>query len=178
MENPEGAGEYVTVSPRRIGAPIPFEFSRVVLPVKGGTESFLVFAPEHTFAEDVDLERLVGEPTASAFSLDEAKKYFLVLVALCEPRLRDTATVALPTAGQVVERLRALPSCRSLNANAVNWHIDYLARKLRVKDDALGAASERLEWRREAAVSVALRFGPVRPDHLRLLPPRRPTTLA
>ncbi|GAA2740270.1 hypothetical protein GCM10010440_06570 [Kitasatospora cinereorecta] len=27
VENPEGAGEYLRVPPRRVGAPIPFEFS-------------------------------------------------------------------------------------------------------------------------------------------------------
>ncbi len=32
VENLEGAGEYLTVAPGRLGAPVPFEFSRGVLP--------------------------------------------------------------------------------------------------------------------------------------------------
>ena len=33
MENPEGGGEFVKVGPGRTGAPIPFEFSRLLVPV-------------------------------------------------------------------------------------------------------------------------------------------------
>lgn len=52
VENPEGAGEYLRVSPRRAGAPIPFEFSRVVLPTRRGTNvSFQVFAPDHVYLD-------------------------------------------------------------------------------------------------------------------------------
>src|SRR3978361_1313453 len=32
VDNPEGGGEYLTVSPRRVAAPVPFEFARVSLP--------------------------------------------------------------------------------------------------------------------------------------------------
>lgn len=32
VENPEGAGEHIKIAPGRVEAPIPFEFSRVVLP--------------------------------------------------------------------------------------------------------------------------------------------------
>lgn len=46
VENPEGAGEYFRVAPRRVGAPVPFEFARVVLPARGPTAvSFQVYAP-------------------------------------------------------------------------------------------------------------------------------------
>jgi hypothetical protein len=79
----------------------------------------------------------------------------------------------------VVDRLRPLPSCRTLNASAVNFHIDYLARtKLRVKQDSADGRSERLEAKREALVSVALRFNLVREEHLTLLPPRVPRAAA
>jgi serine/threonine-protein kinase len=172
VDNPEGGGEYVTVAPRRLAAPVPFEFARVSLPVTDGPISFLVFAPQHCYAEPGTPGGLDGERTAAAFPLDETAKYFLILVALCEPRLRDSSTVALPTAGEIVERLSAHEECRELTRAAVNYHVDYLATtKLRVKEPRPGAG-ERLEWKREALVSIALRFGLVRDEHRMLLPPR------
>lgn len=174
VENPEGAGEYVKVGPRRLGAPVPFEFAQVVLPVAGGFVRFKVFAPQHAYAEDTAPEHFAGERTTSAFCMDETAKYFLVLLALCEPRLRDSSTVALPTVGEIVDRLRPLESCQVLTRAAVNYHIDYLARtKLRVKDPTSDTEPTRLEWKREALVSLALRFNLVREEHLALLPRRR-----
>ena len=166
VDNPEGAGEYMTVAPGRIGAPVPFEFARVSLPAPERAVEFLVFAPQHTYAEH-GAAHDGGDMTVAAFSLDETARYFQILVALCEPRLRDGASVALPSAGEIVERLGG-----GVSRAAVNHHIDYLAiQKLRVKtpDD-----DERLDSKREALVSVALRFGIVRDEHRRLLPPRRP----
>jgi hypothetical protein len=174
VDNPEGAGEYLMVAPRRIAAPVPFEFARVSLPVTDGPVSFLVFAPQHSYADPQRPGGRDGDRTAVAFPLDETAKYFLILVALCEPRLRDSAMVGLPTAGEIVERLRPHEQCRELTRTAVNYHIDYLAiEKLRVKEPRPGA-HERLEWKREALVSVALRFGLVRDEHRRLLPVRAP----
>jgi hypothetical protein len=172
VDNPEGGGEYLTVAPRRLGAPVPFEFARVSLPVTEGPISFLVFAPQHCYAEPGVPDGGDDERTAAAFPLDETAKYFLILVALCEPRLRDSATVALPSAGEIVDRLGAHEACCELTRAAVNYHIDYLATtKLRVKEPRPGAG-ERLEWKREALVSIALRFGLVRDEHRLLLPPR------
>lgn len=172
VDNPEGGGEYLTVAPRRVAAPVPFEFARVSLPVTEGPVSFLVFAPQHTYAEADHPDELAGDRTIAAFPLDESSKYFLILVALCEARLRDSESVALPTAAEIVERLRASEDCCELTRAAVNHHIDYLAvEKLRVKEPCPGA-DERLESKREALVSIALRFGLVRDEHRRLLPPR------
>jgi serine/threonine-protein kinase len=134
--------------------------------------TFLVFAPQHSYADAEYPDGLAGDRTAPAFPLDETAKYFLILVALCEPRLRDSSTVALPTADEVVQRLREHERCRDLTRAAVNHHVDYLAvTKLRVKDPRPGAG-ERLDWKREALVSIALRFGLVREEHRRLLPAR------
>jgi serine/threonine-protein kinase len=161
VDNPEGGGEYITVAPRRIAAPVPFEFSRVSLPARGRPAEFLVFAPQHSFAEPGAPPD--GDSTVAAFALDETAKYFLTLVALCEPRLRDGASVELPTAGEIAERL-------GLTRAAVNHHIDYLAiEKLRVKVGETG----RLDSKREALVAIALRYGLVRDEHRRLLPRRR-----
>jgi hypothetical protein len=35
VENPEGAGEHIKIGPGRLDAPVPFEFSRIVLPAAG-----------------------------------------------------------------------------------------------------------------------------------------------
>jgi hypothetical protein len=157
VDNPEGGGEYITVAPRRIAAPVPFEFARVSLPARGRPAEFLVFAPQHAYAEPGAAPD--GDRTVAAFSLDETAKYFLVLVALCEPRLRDGASVALPTADEIADRL-------ALSRAAVNHHIDYLAvEKLRVKAPERG----RLDSKREALVAIALRYGIVRDEHRRLL---------
>ncbi|MGH2943150.1 MAG: serine/threonine protein kinase [Solirubrobacteraceae bacterium] len=154
-----------------IGA-VEDEFARVSLPVTEGPVSFLVFAPQHCYADPSDPDALDGESTAAAFPLDETAKYFLILVALCEPRLRDSSTVALPTADEIVERLRAHDQCSDLTRTAVNHHIDYLATtKLRVKEPQPGAG-KRLDFKREALVSIALRYGLVREEHRRLLSPR------
>ena len=166
VDNPEGGGEYITVAPRRIAAPVPFEFARVSLLTRERPVEFLVFAPQHAYSEPG--AALGGDLTVAPFSLDETAKYFLILVALCEPRLRDGASVALPTAGEIVERLRGR---LRLTRAAVNHHIDYLAiEKLRVKDPAPG----RLDSKREALVAIALRYGIVRDEHRRLLPRRAP----
>ncbi|WP_236239280.1 serine/threonine protein kinase [Streptomyces sp. CC228A] len=171
VENPEGAGEYLRVPPRRVGAPIPFEFARVVLPARGPAVAFQVFAPDHVYLD-------AGGPggggpgtrTLTAYSLDETAAYFLVLVALCEPRLRDESSVAVPTTPQIVERLRDHPVHGGLTARAVTAHLDYLAEeKLRVR---LPDAAARRTGKREAVAGVALRFGLVREDHLPLLPAR------
>jgi serine/threonine-protein kinase len=173
VDNPEGAGEHVKVAPGRCGAPVPFEISRVVIPARDSFATFTVFAPMHSYVDRATTATtggLSGDRTLAAFALDESSKYFLVLVALCEPRLRDQSYVAIPTIERVVERLRPLPGCRDLTVSAVNFHIDYLARtKLRVKHDD---APERLDTKRAALVSLALRFNLVREDHLRLLPGR------
>jgi hypothetical protein len=164
VDNPEGGGEYITVAPRRLNAPVPFEFARVSLPTRERPAEFLVFAPQHAYAEPG--ASLEGDRTVAAFALDETAKYFLILVALCEPRLRDGASVALPTAGEIVERLRGR---LELTRAAVNHHIDYLAiEKLRVKEPDPG----RLDAKREALAAVALRYGIVRDEHRRLLPRR------
>ncbi|MGW0364012.1 serine/threonine protein kinase [Streptomyces sp. NPDC002990] len=176
VENPEGAGEYLRVPPRRAGAPIPFEFSRVVLPTRGTTTvAFQVFAPDHVYLDPEGLGGPWGSRTVTAYSMDETALYFLVLVALCEPRLRDESSVAVPTTPQIVERLRGHAACGRLTARAVSSHIDYLAEeKMRISVPVeSGARREaRRNGKRETLVGLVLRFGLVREEHLALLPPR------
>ncbi|MFF4444373.1 serine/threonine protein kinase [Streptomyces sp. NPDC001502] len=184
VENPEGAGEYLRVSPRRAGAPIPFEFARVVLPTRRGTTvSFQVFAPDHVYLDPPGTGGSGAGRTVTAYSLDETATYFLVLVALCEPWLRDRSPVSVPTTPQVVERLRGHATGGRLTARAVSSHIDYLAdEKLRIAVPAAAVAApeagtrtgaaDRRNGKRDAVVGIALRFGIVREEHLPLLPPR------
>ncbi|MDQ0753147.1 hypothetical protein QF034_007378 [Streptomyces africanus] len=73
MENLEGAGEYLTVAPGRLGAPVPFEFSRVVLPALSGTAAFKVFAPQHAYLGERSAPG-GGELTVHPFALDPTSK--------------------------------------------------------------------------------------------------------
>ena len=164
VENPEGAGEYVKVAPGRLNAPVPFEFARVVLPAGGDLLTFDVWAPRHDFL-DQELRCADGEPTTLAFPLDHSKRYFQVLTALCEPRLRGEPHAPLPTVTRIVERLR--PVWPTVTPASVHWNIDYLAVKLRLKPGPDSAESApRLNGKKEALVSLALRFDLVREEEL------------
>jgi hypothetical protein len=164
VENPEGGGEFIKVPPGRVDAPIPFEFGRIVLPARETSMSLLVFAPAHSFLRPfVPGPEFSGTETRSAFTLDPTSKYFLVLVALCEPRLRDPSTPVIPTVPQIIDRLGG----SGLTPSAVAFHIKYLATtKLRVRQEGVEG---RADWQRAALVSQALRFDLVRAEHLALL---------
>ncbi|WP_228182723.1 FHA domain-containing protein [Streptomyces anulatus] len=156
VENPEGAGEHIKVAPGRVEAPVPFEFSRVVLPAAGDLLAFDVWAPRHSF-RSVARSGLAGDLTAPAFALDRTKRYFAVLTALCEPRLRGEPHAPLPAVEQLVERLR--PVWPTVTRSAVYWNIDYLAVKLRLRTDADGCGTaRRANGKKDSLVSLALRF--------------------
>ncbi|MFE7382666.1 FHA domain-containing protein [Streptomyces zhihengii] len=167
VENPEGAGEHIKVASGRIGAPVPFEFSRIVLPAADELVSFDVWAPRHDYA-DGTADACDGEPTASAFPLDRTRRYFQVLAALCEPRLRGAPHAPPPTVDRIAGRLR--PLWPAANRAAVQWNIDYLAVKLRIKPGPDTAEQgPRLHTKKEMLVSLALRFDLVREDDLTVL---------
>ncbi|MER6098641.1 FHA domain-containing protein [Streptomyces sp. NPDC001728] len=164
VENPEGAGEHIKIAPGRVDAPVPFEFSRVVLPAGSELVDFGVWAPRHDYADRAGTAE-DGEPTALPFPLDRSKRYFLVLAALCEPRLRGAPHAPPPTADAIVERLR--PVWPTANRAAVQWNIDYLAVKLRLKPGPETAdRGPRLNGKKESLVSLALRFDLVHEEHL------------
>jgi hypothetical protein len=158
VENLEGAGEFVKVQARRSGVPIPFELSRIVLTVPCRHGEFTVFGPEPTNQGD--------RGAARDSLLNENSRYYMVLVCLCEPRLRDCGTAAVPTPGQVCQRLSGFADDRALTRSAVNYHIDYLTKKLDVRTPA----GQAWTWKRETLVRLALKFDLVRPEHLGLLP--------
>lgn len=161
VDNPDG-GEFVRVPPGRVRAPIPFELARVRLP--RDTTSFLVFAPEHVLLRPEAPRR--GREGARPAPLDVTANYFLILVALCEPRLRDPLSTVIPTVPEIIIRLADL----GLGRAAVNFHLDYLARmKLRVKTFDRPGGPDR---QRAALVSVALGHDLVRAEHLALLETR------
>ncbi|GHH66447.1 hypothetical protein GCM10017673_11940 [Streptosporangium violaceochromogenes] len=161
VDNPDG-GEFVRVPPGRVRAPIPFELARVRLPCD--TTSFLVFAPEHLLLRP-EVSRC-GRESARPARLDVTAKYFLILVALCEPRLRDPLSTVIPTVPEIIIRLADL----GLGRAAVNFHLDYLARvKLRVRTPDRPGRPDR---QRAALVSMALGHDLVRTEHLALLETR------
>jgi hypothetical protein len=167
VENPEGAGEHIKIAPGRIDAPVPFEFSRVVLPAAGELLGIDVWAPRHAY-RSAARPGLSGATTVTAFALDRTKRYYAVLAALCEPRLRGAPHAPLPTIDQVVERLR--PTWPAANRSSVYWNVDYLAVKLRLKQPPESADSgPRLNGKKESLVSLALRFDLVREDDLVVL---------
>jgi hypothetical protein len=178
VENVENAGEYVRVPPLRCQVPIPFELSRVILLAGNETVEFQVFAPTPVFLDPLSARDHRQDRTRRAFPLDETAKYFLVLVALAEPRLRGSA-VGIPSTEQIAARLRPLPGYADLSARAVAFHLDYLMRaKFRLRAPVPGTGEPRQEpWgfavRREELVTFAVRFGLVGEEHLALLPAHR-----
>ncbi|MFD0266110.1 serine/threonine protein kinase [Streptomyces sp. NPDC127106] len=171
VENIEGSGEFVKVLPGREAAPIPFELSRVVLPDQPRLTRFSVLAPAPRRVPHSEVRYTLA---SRAFSLAEDTKYFLVLVALCEPRLNASSSYGVPTDNEIVERLRTLPGCRNLSRAAVNYHLDYLASaKLPLQEWGDHPGDDRMRWKREALVSIALRHDLVQEHHLDLLPPPR-----
>ena len=121
-----------------------------------------MFAPQHTYADAAQPAGLAGARTAAAFPLDEQAKYFLILVALCEPRLRDGDRRAADRRRdrRAPARARTLPD---LTRAAVNHHIDYLAiEKLRVKEPQPGADAAGRQARGARRDRAALRARPRR----------------
>ncbi|ATL25310.1 putative cytochrome P450 hydroxylase [Streptomyces formicae] len=174
VENEEGGGEYVCVPPGRLDMPVPFPHARISLPSSTGSTYLSVSAPTPANAYAATTYAPDADPAARpdpAFALDPRAKYFLVLVALCEPQLRAPATMAIPSTAEIVRRLSPLASCRRISPAAVNFHIEYIAgNKLGVRNQQSPSGRSGGNWLRQAVVSTALRFRLVWTEHLALLP--------
>lgn len=176
IENLEGGAELVKVNSRRRRTAVPFEMSRVLIPSWAGLTQVTVFGKPPELVQEL---KIVDAPELAPFQLDETSKYFLVLVALCEPRLRGSSMAAVPSVQEVVDRLRQNDRFKDANRSSINYHIDYLReRKLLVEQWAMYSTNGRMHSKREALVSFALRYDLVREEHLDLLSPRvKPPTL-
>ena len=138
---------------------IPFETSRVRIPGADREYSFLVLVPDPPFLPS----RSRGEEHSSLapFRLDPWNGYFRVMVAFCEPRLRDQSCQRIPSTNEVSQRM-------GLSVSAVNGQITYLLEeKLRLPRIGNGPG---VPWRQRILVDYALRFGLVTREHLRVLP--------
>lgn len=173
VQDAERTREAFYVAPGRLDVPVPFEIARLVMPGRDHPRSMTVFTPERTYTGNGKYHRTLTSRTPFALNLNT--RYFLVLVALCEPRLRDETSATIPTAAQIVERLRHLESCRDLTRSAVDMYLDYLAHTKLLVGDAGADTDEhqRKVYRQCAAiVATALRFHVVGAEHLSLLPLR------
>jgi hypothetical protein len=167
IENAEGGAELIKVAPRRLAAVVPFEISRVLVPTLGGGAELKVFGVPPAFLDAAAAK----DGNLGPGRLNEQSKYFLVLVALCEPRLRLSPMAAVPSVQEVVDRLKPLPGFENANRSSVNYHIDYLREtKLALNGWAMSAYGGRMRSKREALVYHALRYDLVREEHLGLLP--------
>jgi hypothetical protein len=180
VQNVESLPEHLSVGPGRADVPIPFEISGLILPAGADTLTLTIYATAQPVVAVQQSPEQGGTMTQAAFPLDRGAKYFLVLVALCEPLLRGW-TEALPTTTQIAERLRPLPGCEAITPRAVDFHIEYVARhKLRLGGRSVGGSPRRaavggnegFAARRTALVEFSLRFGLVCTDDVALLPPR------
>jgi hypothetical protein len=95
-------GEYITVAPRRIAAPVPFEFARVSLPTRERPAEFLVFAPQHTYRAGARRSRRSSENAAATVRSPgrlDSKREALVAIALRYGLVRDEHRRLLPRRG-------------------------------------------------------------------------------
>ncbi|MEY9860756.1 hypothetical protein ABH935_006393 [Catenulispora sp. GAS73] len=170
VENLEGGAELIKVRPRQLEMAIPFEISRILIPTGSGIVELIVYASPPRLLR---LE-LATSALTSSIHLDKASKYFAVLVALCEPRLRGSSMAAVPSVREVVARLKRIDQFKDANRSSINYHIDYLAvHKLPVRQWSKYMAGGRMHSKREALVAFALRFDLVSEEHLSLLPSAR-----
>lgn len=145
VENLENPLEYVTVTPRRRRAPMPFELARIT--ASDGQEGpvLTVFGPEPVTVTDPPQPC----PAAPSFRapLDRDAAYFAVLEVLCGPRLRGSLSEPPPTSAEIVANLRGRGI--RISRRAVDAHIEYVGEKLH-----LGRGV-----RREVLVATAIRRG-------------------
>jgi hypothetical protein len=171
VENLRGQG-FATVMPRMDNMPMPFSNARVLILASSGLVGFTVHTGLYT-----DATRDAGGNLAAVSLLDEGTKYFLVLVALCEPALRFGTTVSVPTSREIARTLRRLDQCRDMSPQAVQYHLHYVMNhKLRdhIRHFSLLRGSKSVigaRYQRVLLAELSMRFNLVSRKHLRLLDP-------
>lgn len=168
LENLEGGSELIKARPRHLRMPVPFEMSRILIPSGMDVFELTAFGPEPSM---LDAGQATDDDDAPLPRLDTASKYFAVLVALCEPRLRGNSMAAVPSVQELVARLEDTDLFHLPSRSSINYHIDYLVeQKVPVTRWAKYGDDGRRHSKREALVAFALRFDLVCEEHLDLLP--------
>jgi hypothetical protein len=162
VEDLEQPPNLITVPAGRAGVVVPFELARVGA---GSAQAPLVtvFGPEPAGAATPVRPCPYTAGGDGPDQLDPEAIYFAVLVALCEPRLRQSLDAALPTSAEIAQRLTQRGI--TVSARAVDWHIEYLTGKLGLRP-ASQLGRPRRGWRKEAVAAAALRRLLVRPEHV------------
>jgi serine/threonine-protein kinase len=170
VENLRGQG-FATVPPSTDNVPMPFSDARVLILARSELVGFTVHTGLYA-----DAARNAGGRVDGATVLDEDTKYFLVLVALCEPALRFGTMVSVPTSREIATTLRRLDQCQDMSPQAVQYHLHYvLNHKLRDHvhhfSRLRGRSVTGARHQRGILAELSMRFNLVSREHLRLLEP-------
>ncbi len=163
VHNDEGRGEHFTIRPGE-RLPVPFTESRIeLLDAESNVVEFKVFVLRRAAAPILITTATVGGTGDPVRRVDETTKHFMVLVALCEPRMVHGST-AVPTIPELLRRVQRTKTGRDIRTlSAVNFHIEYLVDRLGLR------GYDGLDDRRAGLINRALWFGIVREEHLGLL---------
>lgn len=111
--------------------------------------------------------------TVGGLGLDRGAGYFLALVALCAPRLRDPQSDEVATVGQIVQMLNARPGATErVTAKAIERRLAHVRHKIGLAtSDPYSGSAAGLEVRDAARqlADVVLRTGTVTAADLELL---------
>lgn len=157
---------------RRLRVPWP----RVRVEVATGTEVVGLTVSCPALAHDATaVAPPVAGDTVGGLGLDRGAGYFRALVALCEPRLRDPASVEVATVAQVARALSRLPGEPDrVSIKAVERRLAHVRSRVAIGgDDPDGVSAAGLEVRDASRrlVDLALRTGTVTVADLALLDP-------
>ncbi|MFI8366895.1 hypothetical protein [Streptomyces sp. NPDC085466] len=154
VEDLEDPQQFVRVPGSRQGVVIPFELARITAAGPGHPPLLTVFGPEPSVAVGPGVGCPVdADEGETRHLLDPGTRYFAVLRALCESQHAGPGH-PVPTSAAIARRL-AEAGVR-LSPRAVDHHIDYLVRRLRL---APPTGSVQRSWKKEVLAGVALRQG-------------------
>lgn len=160
VEDLENAHHLITVPAARFQTVVPFELARISA---AGVAMATVYGPEPVAQPEPVAACPAIVSTGPPHGLDQETTYFVVLTALCAPRLKGLVDAPLPTSIEV----SAVLARRGLTVTpfAVDAQIAYLVQKLGLRPEE-DAGRPKRSWRKEALVSFAIRHGLVSPEQL------------